>query len=281
LGSPVIDGWRRIDRRCRQRAAAADQWWRGRRRSNSGEDRGRAGQRVARVASQGPRERTEAVGWLGDRAGSRARRRLPGCGRGRNHSGELAARADQQARVGATGGPSGVRSSTCWRGKAGGGGVHREASMADGGSSVLARGRIGRLYSRARGGWGGFLAHQGNQVMEWSVAWPEYGAKGRRRHAACTSSRCWLGGAARVRQHCGPWMRGTWRQGRGQEWRFHGAWTGGSATASAFGPGGKGVVSARDAARRRAVRRSGSKPFQLPYFELNFLKFSKQNCTKV
>jgi hypothetical protein len=136
--------------------AAADQWWRGRGRSNSGEDRGGAGQRVARVASQGPRERTEAVGWLGDRAGSRARRRLPGCGRGRNNSGELAARADQQARVGATGGPSGVRSNTCWRGKAGGGGVHREASMADGGSSVLARGRIGRLYSRARGGWGRF-----------------------------------------------------------------------------------------------------------------------------
>jgi hypothetical protein len=31
---------------------------------------GGAGQRVARVASRGPRERTEAVGWLRDRAGS-------------------------------------------------------------------------------------------------------------------------------------------------------------------------------------------------------------------
>jgi hypothetical protein len=49
-----------------------------------------------------------------------------------------------------------VGSSTCWRGKVGGGGVHREASMADGGSLVLARGRTGRLYSRAQGGWGRF-----------------------------------------------------------------------------------------------------------------------------
>jgi hypothetical protein len=43
------------------------------------------------------------------------------------------------------------------------------------------------------------------------------------------------------------------------------------------------AVSARDAARRDAtsVRRPGSKQFQAPYFELTFLKFSKQNCTKV
>jgi hypothetical protein len=61
---------------------AANQWWRGRGRSNSGEDRGEAGQRVAQVASQGPRERTEAVGWLGKHAGSRARRRLADGGRG-------------------------------------------------------------------------------------------------------------------------------------------------------------------------------------------------------
>jgi hypothetical protein len=87
-----------------------------------------------------PRERAEAVGWLGDHAGSRARRWLPRNGRGRNHSGELAARAGQQASAGATGGPKGVGSSTSWRGKAGGGGVHRVASMADGGGSVLARG---------------------------------------------------------------------------------------------------------------------------------------------
>jgi hypothetical protein len=43
---------------------------------------------------------------------------------------------------------------------------------------------------------GGFLAHQGNQVRAWVVAWPEYGAKGRRRRAACTPARGWLGGAA-------------------------------------------------------------------------------------
>jgi hypothetical protein len=208
LGSPVVDGWRRIDRRCRRRAAAADRWWRGRGCSNSGEDRGGVGQRVARVASQGPRERTEAVGWLRDRAGSRARRRLLGGGRRRNHSGELAARADQQARVGATGGPKGVGRSMCWRGKAGGGGVRREASMADDDGSVPARGRTGRLYSRAQGGEGGFLACQGNQVKVWVVAWPEYGAKGQRRRAACAPAHGWLGGAARVRWHCGPWLVG-------------------------------------------------------------------------
>jgi hypothetical protein len=112
---------------------------------------------------------------------------------------------------------------------------------------VLARGRTGRLYSRAQGGEGGFFAYQGNHVRAWAVAWPEYGAKGRRRRAACTPALGWLGGAARVRRHCGPWMRGTWRQGRGQEWRFHGAWTGGSAPASAFGPeGGRGERARRD-----------------------------------
>jgi hypothetical protein len=62
---------------------------------------------------------------------------------------------------------------------------------------------------------GGFFAHQGNQVRVWVVAWPKYGAKGRWRRAACTLARCWLGGAARVRRHCDPWVRGTWRQGSG------------------------------------------------------------------
>jgi hypothetical protein len=41
------------------------------------------------------------------------------------------------------------------------------------------------------------------------------------------------------------------------------------------------AVSARNTTRRRAVRRSGSKPFQVPYFELKFLTPFKQNCTKV
>jgi hypothetical protein len=53
LGSPVTNGWQWIDQRCRRRAAAADQWWRGRVHSNSGEDRGGTGQCVARTASQG------------------------------------------------------------------------------------------------------------------------------------------------------------------------------------------------------------------------------------
>jgi hypothetical protein len=45
-----------------------------------------------------------------------------------------------------------VRSSACLRRKASGGGVHRVAPMADGGGSAPARGRTGRLYSRAQGG---------------------------------------------------------------------------------------------------------------------------------
>jgi hypothetical protein len=44
------------------------------------------------------------------------------------------------------------------------------------------------------------------------------------------------------------------------------------------------AVSARDAARRDATSCGATlqlKQFQVPYFELDFLKFSKQNCTKV
>jgi hypothetical protein len=152
LGSPVVDGWRRIGPGCCRRAAAANRWWRGRGCSNSGKDRDGTGQCVARAASLGSRECAEVVGWLGRRAGSRARRRLSGGGRGRDPSGELAARADQQARARATGGSYEVENSTCWRGRAGGGGVHREAPMADGGGSAPARGRTDRLYSRAQGG---------------------------------------------------------------------------------------------------------------------------------
>jgi hypothetical protein len=103
LGSPVIDWWRWIDRRCRRRAAAADRWWRGRGHSKSSEDRGGTGQRVARAAALGPRGCVEMVGWHGDRAESIARRWLPGGGRRDTGSGEPAARAGQQASVGATG----------------------------------------------------------------------------------------------------------------------------------------------------------------------------------
>jgi hypothetical protein len=116
----VVDGWRRIGPGYCRRAAAADRWWHGRGCSNSGEDRDGIGQCVAQAASLGSRGCTEVVGWLGRRAGSRARRRLSGGGCGRDPSGELAARADQQARAGATGGSYEVGSSTCWRGKAGG-----------------------------------------------------------------------------------------------------------------------------------------------------------------
>jgi hypothetical protein len=45
-----------------------------------------------------------------------------------------------------------------------------------------------------------------------------------------------------------------------------------------------GAVSARDAARRDTTSCSAAlwlKTIPSPFFELNFLKFSKQNCTKV
>jgi hypothetical protein len=143
LGSPSSD-WRWwIDRRCRRQAAAADRWWRGRGHSNSGENRGGTGQRVARAASLGPRGCADTVGWLGDCAGSRARRWLPGGGRRDTGSGELAAQAGQQASAGATGGPSGVRSSTCLRRKAVGVEFTVRAPMADGGRRRLGA-RAGR-----------------------------------------------------------------------------------------------------------------------------------------
>jgi hypothetical protein len=117
LGSPSLD-WRWwLDRGCCRRAAATGRWWRGRGHLNSGEDRGGAGQRVARAASRGSRGCVEVVGWLGRRAGSRARRRLSGGGRRGTGSGEPAARAGQQASAGATGSPSAVRGNACLRRK--------------------------------------------------------------------------------------------------------------------------------------------------------------------
>jgi hypothetical protein len=64
--------------------------------------------------------------YLGEQAEARARRGLPGGGRGSSNSGELVAWPEQHAKGEATGDPSGVRSSTCLRRKAAGGGVHRE-----------------------------------------------------------------------------------------------------------------------------------------------------------
>jgi hypothetical protein len=120
------------------------------------------------------------------------------------------------------------------------GGVHRKASMADGGGSAPARGRTGRLYSHAQGGWGRFSC----APREPSRGMGRGMAEVRREGAAATcgvyAGAGWLGGAAPVRWHCGPWVRGTWRQGSGKERRFHGAWTGGSSAASAFGPEGVG-----------------------------------------
>jgi hypothetical protein len=132
--------------------AVADRWWRGRGHSNSGEDRGGTGQRVAQAASLGPSGGAETVGWLGDCAGSRTLRWLPGGGRRDTGSSEPVARAGQQASARATGGPSEVRSSACLRRKAGGGGVHRVAPMADGGGSGSREEKFVRLYSCAQGG---------------------------------------------------------------------------------------------------------------------------------
>jgi hypothetical protein len=64
-----------LDRRCHRRAAATDRWWCDRGHSNSGEDRGGAGQRGAQVASLGLSGGVGMVCWLGDRAESGARRR--------------------------------------------------------------------------------------------------------------------------------------------------------------------------------------------------------------
>jgi hypothetical protein len=82
LSSPVVDGWWRIGTGYCRRAAAADRWWRDRGCSNSSEDGDGTGHCVAREASLGSRGCAEVVGWLGRRAGSRARRRVSGGGRG-------------------------------------------------------------------------------------------------------------------------------------------------------------------------------------------------------
>jgi hypothetical protein len=64
-----------------RRAAAAERCWHDRGHSISGEDRGGAGQRVARPASLGLSGSAEMVGWLRDRAEGGARRRQQWGGR--------------------------------------------------------------------------------------------------------------------------------------------------------------------------------------------------------
>jgi hypothetical protein len=99
LDSPSLD-WRWwLDRGCRRRAAATGRWWRGRGHSNPSEDRGRAGQCVARAASLGPSGRAEMVGWLGDRADGGARRQQQWGGRREAYSGEQVERLGLQAGV--------------------------------------------------------------------------------------------------------------------------------------------------------------------------------------
>jgi hypothetical protein len=116
------------------------------------------------------------------------------------------------------------------------------------------------------------------------VAWPEYGVKGGgdvrrvRRHVVGWAARRGYGGTA---AH-GCEARGAKEEGRDGGSMAHGP-TGRRLPrhSDLRGRSRRARATRRDATRRGAVRRSGSKPFQVPYFKLNFLKFSKQNCTRV
>jgi hypothetical protein len=99
LDSLEMDWRRRLGRRCHRRAAAAEQWRRGRGSSDSGEKRGGSQQCAARVASMCPREGARWVPELGEPSEGRARRWLPGGGCGVSGSGEQAVRLGQHARV--------------------------------------------------------------------------------------------------------------------------------------------------------------------------------------
>jgi hypothetical protein len=135
----------------------------------------------------------------------------------------------------------------------------------------------GRFYSRVQGGEGGFLAYQGNQVMAWAAAWPEYGAReggGGRRRAACMPARGWLGGAARygsIAAH-GREARGAKEEG--------GAWTSGQKPASACGRARSRRGWRVTPARRRALWTTGLKPFRLTPFDRAFLQLFQLKWTK-
>jgi hypothetical protein len=84
------------------------------------------------------------MSWLArGRAKSRARRWLPGGGRRDTGSDEPAARAGQQASAGATGGPGGVRSSTC---------CEEMQSEVEFTGSTSGGGNGGSVWGKARGG---------------------------------------------------------------------------------------------------------------------------------
>jgi hypothetical protein len=71
LALPSLNWWRWIGRGCRRRAAAAEQWRRGRGSSDGGEDRGGAQQCVALVAPRCHREGARWVPGLGEPAEGR------------------------------------------------------------------------------------------------------------------------------------------------------------------------------------------------------------------
>jgi hypothetical protein len=95
----VTDWWWWLDRRGHRRAAAEEQGQYDRGGVKFGEGTSGARQCAAHRASRCPREIARWVGWLGGRAESRARRWLPGGGRGDSGSGEQATRPGQPVRV--------------------------------------------------------------------------------------------------------------------------------------------------------------------------------------
>jgi hypothetical protein len=99
----------------------------------------------------------------------------------------------------------------------------------------------------------------------------QLGRRGRRRAAAATQGQHGRGCAKSGEGTCGAEQCVAHRASGGRLPRRSGPW------------GGRGERARRGAARRDVVRcrRSGSKLFQVPHFELNFLQISKQNCTKV
>jgi hypothetical protein len=211
LGSPVIDWWRWFGWKDRRRAAATDRWWRGRGHSNSGEDRGGAGQRVARVASLVPSGGAGMVGWLGGRAESRARRRRQWGSRREPWSNEQVEQPGQHASVQALWVREealGVLGALGLCGAVSSPGRHRWRTAAARCSRAWRKERI--LWT-ARGGWG----------VAWAPRWGQsrcgsrHGRSTADRAATCARGagvrrqRRWPGGVGRFHEACEHAVRGN------------------------------------------------------------------------
>jgi hypothetical protein len=162
--------------------------------------------------------------------------------------------------------------------KAGGGGVHRVAPMADGGGTVLARGEeVAAFIAVCK------AVREVSLRTKGTKSWhgPRHGrstARGRggggRRRAACMPARGWLGGAARygsIAAH-GREARGAKEEG--------GAWTSGQKPASACGRARSRRGWRVTPARRRALWTTGLKPFRLTPFDRAFLQLFQLKWTK-